>query len=138
MTAQHPIIRPSEKSLLEIRRALQQLELWIETSGWAWNVVGPFSDDYSANINEIVQCDPPSGGFTVTLPLIQADYEGLGIVVKNVTQFSRPIMVRTSGDNLFGDAGGNEVTVLGMYMSDTFIADGDNIWVRTWHYHVGV
>lgn len=51
---------------------------------------------YSANINELVQCDPSGGAFSVNLPTAGGN-TGKHIVIKNVTSSTNTITVVASG-----------------------------------------
>lgn len=130
--------RPSEKSLLEVRRALQQLLVWQTAGVWGWKVVRT-TGAYNANFGELVLAMLPCQ--LVFLPEITAESEGLGVCVLNHTNVDWSVWVQPHNwpqntiDHKDGELENNEYTPHQMGGSVTYISDGNNNWLRVWHWH---
>ena len=81
---------------------------------------------YSANINEVVNCNPTGGAFIVTLPTA-VGVTGQTVLVKNVTASSNMIIIEGFGGQLID--GFSYVVIEEGYKSVTFVSTGA-AWYR--------
>lgn len=79
---------------------------------------------YSANINELVRCDPSSTPVTVNLPTA-VGVDGQEIVIKNVTS-SIANTIEINGNGLETIDGTTTQTLQSEFVSITVISDGAN------------
>jgi hypothetical protein len=78
---------------------------------------------YTAELDEIVRCDPSGGAFDVDLPTA-VGATGRAVTVKNVTTSTTAITVDPNGAETVDGAAGYSMTTA--YGSATFISDGAN------------
>jgi len=82
---------------------------------------------YSAAAGDFVQCDPSSGGFTVTLPAVAVANRGQAIIVKNTTSSANTITIAKSGSDTI-DGSATSATIAKAYGTKMFVSDGTSNW----------
>lgn len=96
--------------------------------GTAYNPTATKTANYTASAGELVECDPSSAGFTVTLPAAEAAGAGARVAVKNVTTSTNAITIgKTGSDTVDGSATGSISSSKG---SAVYISDGVSNWMK--------
>jgi hypothetical protein len=84
--------------------------------------------NHAAQLNELVRCDPTAGGFTITLPAINASTgRPAQIVVKNVSNSPNVITIATSGGNTID--GQATATISAARGALFLVSDGASDWM---------
>ena len=83
---------------------------------------------YTAQLGELVLCDPAAGAFTVTLPKLDREHHGQTLTVKHATASATAITIRgAAGQTIDGQAS----VSISAYGSARLVADDQRGWWRT-------
>jgi len=114
-------IRSDVSTFDDVRNSLERLNY----SQPEWWVTDVQTAAFTAEVGQLVRCDPSGGAFTVTFPKIFPSNKGRMIAVKNTTTSANQITIAAAtGDTV--ETGSN---IAVGYGKQVWVSDGDSSWM---------
>lgn len=95
--------------------------------GPAYTVTTTKTSSYTTAADELVQADPTSAGFTITLPAVASGNKGHRITIKNISTSTNTITIARAGSDTID--GGTSTTITTSKGKVTLVSDGTSNWM---------